>query len=239
MDYLLNQNLCLGASLAYTNASLNWKVNRGVAYVDAGYLSLYGDWQDSFWRLETSLIGAYNHYHIDRYIQFNEVDRIAKSSHNGWEVSGNLKAALVYQRQATTISPFVDVNYFYLHQNSFTEKGADSLNLSVAKQNSALLESAVGIDISRCMWIRNKSVTPFLQVSVVRESRFQGSQEKATFSGSEEMVVKGAYPCRTLGQAEIGLNIGSSKNIPLVSFYYIGRYTNHFHDNSFACSFVF
>jgi outer membrane autotransporter protein len=231
-DGTLAEQVCLGGSLSYTYMHLHWREDRGHADIQALYAALYGKWFGSIGYLEGSFMGAYDFYQTDRYIAFSSIRRHAHGSHGGQEGSFHLKGALTFDQKKTIISPFARLDFLYLFENSFRETGAKSLNLNVKAKKSDLLQTEAGIDISYCAGSASTSITPFLQVSAIRESRFTGRKERALLGGTCLMTVKGLNPSRTLGAASLGVNVAFSDMLSNISFLYRGRYGSHFQDHS-------
>ncbi len=147
-DYSITESLAAGVMAGYgqgkadvyfpAKATLNSTSARYGAYAAASAgplrLNLYaGRSMDSF---ETK-----------REISFGVISRTAKGTPNGKET--NLEADMTWQFRAATpngrMSPFVTLNYDHLKTGSFTETGADSLNLSVRGTDAKSLRSAAGL----------------------------------------------------------------------------------------------
>jgi autotransporter-associated beta strand protein len=233
-DGTLGRNFCLGADLGYTYSHLHWKQNRGHANIQALYTSLYGKWFGSKAYLEGALMGGYDFYYTDRYIEFSTVNRHAKGFHGGYQASAHIKGALTFERKHTIVSPYTRLDFLYIHENSFHESGAKSLNLDVKNKNSDLLSAELGIDLSHCVYfpITHRTLTPFMQVSAIWESRFLGKTEIASLEGGCSMTVKGFNPSRTLIGISAGLNALFPSSLSTLSFFYRGKYGNGFQDNS-------
>lgn len=241
-DHTFAQHLCFGGSLGYTHSHLRWKQDRGHADIQAIYAALYSKWYGSLGYLEGSVMGGCNFYHTDRHIQFssiNSIDRHAKGTHGGQEGSLNCKGALTFNWQHATLAPFARLDFVLLRENSFQESGAKSLNLAIKAKNSNFLSTEGGLDFSYCFTPADKTVTPFLRVSAIRESRFSGKKEKASLGKACSMTVEGLNPTQTLLGTYLGFNAAFPSALSNLSFIYRGKYGNHFQDHSLYLQFAF
>ena len=234
LDSTFGRGSCLGGGIGYTHTHMHWSEHRGKANVQGAYGTLYGRWTSSHAYMQGSLIGGYSLYSTDRNIEFGPsimtIKETAKGHHNGMEGSVHLKTGFNYGCRYITFSPFIGCDYFYVHENSFHEHGAKSLNLKVKAKNSNLLSSEAGIDLSHCFGQAIKSFTPFVKLSVIRESRFKGQKENASFECGCDFSVSGLYPSRTLAGIVLGLSANTlSKTL---SLFYQGKFCNSYQDNS-------
>lgn len=234
MDTQLGSSFQMGVGFGYTHSHLHWMMNRGKANLETLYGALYGKWETRRGYVHTALLGGYSFYDVNRTIAFGTigaVDKTAESHHQGFDGSAHLKSGFTMGCKYLVVSPFISFDYLYLHENAFKERGAESLNLRVDAKNSDLLVSEMGVDLSQCIRAKTSSYTPYLQLSVVRENRFQGQNEKAAFECGCHMRVKGLYPSRTLGSIGAGVNAELSRH--LISLSYLGKYGYRYSDSSF------
>jgi subtilase-type serine protease len=229
-----------GTALGYTHSHLHWRQNRGESNMQTFYWSLYGKWGLERAFIQTALLGGYNFYSVDRKIDFGQIAPIhetAQSFHHGLEGSAHLKGGYRWGCRGIAIAPFIRFDYLYVHEDAFKERGAQSLNLRVHAKNSDLLVSEAGVDFSHCFIAQSSTYTPYLQLSAIRESRFKGEKERASFECGCEMTVTGLYPSRTLGSVKGGLNAEISRHT--VSLSYQGKFAHRYSDQSVDFSYVF
>jgi autotransporter-associated beta strand protein len=232
IDSRIAKQSCIGGGVGYTHTHLNWRQHRGDANMQTAYASFYGQWNTPRAFVQSALIGGYNFYAVNREILFGEegsIQETATSSHQGMEGSFNFKTGFKFKSRAV-LMPFIGLNYIFIHENGFHEKGAQSLNLKVKSKNSDILISEAGIDLSRCIRSEGNIYTPFIRASVIRESRFRGGSETASFNCGCEMTVNGFYPSRTLGSIVAGLCSVFSDNNITVS--YEGKFSKHYNDQA-------
>ncbi len=234
MDGFATDRFLLGGFLGYSHSNLKWSEKFGSAHQDTGYASLYSKWGKRHAYLESSLIFGYSRYETNRHIFFafdGELDRHAKGQHHGLQGSFHVKAAGDFERRKIIMSPFAQASYIYLHEGSFKEHGAQSLNLHVASKNSDLLTSEAGLKLSHCFSASRTTVTPYIQGSALYEARYRGLHEKAGFNGCR-LDVRGLNPSRVLGSVEAGIHSTLANQACGLSLFYQGRFGKRFADNA-------
>lgn len=232
LDSQLGKKSCFGGGMGYTYTHLHWWEKQGTADVQGIYGTLYGRFASDHAYVQGSLIGGYSFYSAERNILFGTtlpLKETAKNHHNGWEGSASTRIGLNYGCRFV-FSPFIGVDYFYVHENSFQESGAKSLNLHVKSKNSNLLSSEIGIDLSRCFGSSPRTFSPFIKISAIRESRFKGSKEHASLECGCDMTVSGLYPSRTLAGVAAGFNVNLQTSLLMLS--YQGKFGSYYNDNS-------
>jgi hypothetical protein len=76
----------------------------------------------------------------NRYINFGSINRTAKASYDGWNLhAGTGISRLIKIDQKHIIAPQFRLDYFVVGNQSYTENGANSLNLHVNSQQQAQL----------------------------------------------------------------------------------------------------
>ena len=126
---------------------------------------------------------------------------------HGSDVNAYLDFGLLFSRGGFTFSPFVALDYVYLHQNQYTEEGAQSVDLMIHSKNSDLLRPEAGLEFSQC-WNLSKGIfVADLILSGAYEERFQGKKTKAQFEGTScVFAVTGLNPSRALGTPSAGIS---------------------------------
>jgi outer membrane autotransporter protein len=148
VDRLINNRLLLGASAGYirTSASLNGLSDSTT--VQSYQAGAYGSYAEGPWTLKAILRYAYNSYDTTRAITIGSLNRTATGDYGGHEGSLYTESAYSFTRGNTTLQPLASLQYVYLRQNSFTEQGAGSLNLSVDQTITESLRSLLGPRLS-------------------------------------------------------------------------------------------
>ena len=104
------------------------------------------------------------------------------------------------------------------------------MNLHIDEKSSDLLSTQGGLDFRYCFQKNHHAFKPYLQLSVIQESRFYGEHENAKLSDSCPIHITGYYPSRTLGGISLGWNWTAPQGGITLS--YQGTYGPHYQNNS-------
>jgi fibronectin-binding autotransporter adhesin len=232
--------ISLGGGIGYLHNHLYWHQERGNSSANTMYAAFLIQCENERFYLHSGVIEGLNYYKTDRHIQFGQapiINRHARGSHHGWNNEAYLQLGVKANPKSVLISPFVSFDYLYLSESSFVEHGADSLNLKVFAKHSNLLVSQGGMNIGHSHFWKTFCLFPYIQLSILRESRFKGKEEKAKFSEICPMTLSGYYPSRTLGALSLGIK--ESFALGEISFSYQGKYGSKYHDNAFYLKLLF
>ena len=234
-DAALGNRSFIGGGVGYTYTHLSWAGERGFANMNTAFAGIYGRWATPRVYVQSALLGGYNFYAVNRFIQFgpsNVINNRAKSSGEGGEGSFDLKAGMYFgDFRGSVVSPFASLDYTVVHRGDLNETGAESLNLKTHAQTADLLTSQLGVDVSHYFFDRCNAYNVFMKLSVIQESRFMGAHEKATLACGCTMDVKGYNPNRTLAGIGLGGNAAFSGNT--LSLAWQGKINADYSDYSF------
>lgn len=231
-DYIFADHFVVGASVAYTYSDLDFHRSRGHGHVQSYYGNVYMGYFQKYFFINALVLGAYNDYEAHRKIQFSTINRKAKATPQGAEVAAHGDTGFLFKFKNFELSPFGMIDYVHLHQNSFTERGAESLDLKVREKNANMLRAEAGLFGAYCVARETWKVRPFAKVSWVREVRFEGKHEKASFVDTNcTFEVTGLYPDRTLVAPGAGLTMYFNQDRIAVDLNYEGEFGNHYMDN--------
>jgi len=241
-DYRFKQHWAIMAGFSYANASLNVLQGRSKADFNTYAGSLGAQWEYSGFFLEGLFAYLYNSAHASRRMLFKVSTPVItsstsrKASHHQYsnEVMGHLGLGYDLKMRSGDshlfdIYPFADVDYIYVKQDGYSEKGAHSLDLRVHGKEYDLLRPEGGLGFSYRGCVKNTSLTFDVSGSYVYEFRFLGKKTKASFKeNSCRFSVKGLRPQNRLICPSASLGIGSKKNGLSLTAGYHGEYGKHF-----------
>ena len=153
----------IGPGQITTDAVNGWQ-REDLATVTAG---IYGSWvpTDSQAYVAGFLNGGYQDINRVRNINIETVgiDRTATSSNDSWSlaVGGELGLNLA-AGEATTLQPYVGVGWAQYWGGSYSENGADSLDLQVDSQSANEWQPTVGARLLQEFKIGNDILTPYI-----------------------------------------------------------------------------
>ena len=247
----------LGIGGGYTWTNLEWAGAHGKGEISSGYGFAYGSWHRSKVFIDAAFIGGSNHYEATRHVSFLSFNRHAKSNHHGYTLAGRLLFGVPFKARKAEIAPIFSLDYDFVHQNGFTERNANSLNLHVRGKNANLLRGEAGIRItrrcveevveekqiqkhrgyslfappppreqSRPIIFSNARWLPSLQLTVIREWRFEGKHIRSNLVDSNcTMTTTGLNPVRTLLSPAVGVTYLMDKDRVNLTIDYAGEFS--------------
>lgn len=175
VDYRLSDNSVIGGSLAYGNASVNFKPSgEGALDTESWAVSLYGSMYaaKSFY-VDAVVNVANSSYDARRNITYVDgaglIDVDASGTTDGLTWSGGLSGGYDFLVGGLTLSP--NVGFFYIDTSidGFTEQGAAGLNLIYDEQNFKSLTGNLGLRVAYAWNTSWGVLLPHLRVDFVRE----------------------------------------------------------------------
>ena len=139
----------VGGGGGYSYGSIDWKEHRGNGRVNSGYLGVSADYTSEPMYLEASVVAGANSYHAQRNIHFTTIDRHARHHHRGYDFTAHIGGGGDIRLGAFYLKPYSNVDYLYLYQKQFAERGADDLNLKVHGRHANMLRSEIGLSFTR------------------------------------------------------------------------------------------
>ncbi len=174
----------LGVGGAWNSSNLKWFKGRGHAHMSGLYGSLYSDLSLGRFYFGSSLYAGKDWYNTTRHIHFTTIDRRARSTSSGIDAAGQVTGAYFFGMPSCLLYPYATLDCLYLHNDSFREKGADSLNLHVDTYKSTTLRLETG---AGWQWIdKNASgtfcISPLISMGYVWEKPYRDHYH-STFQG--------------------------------------------------------
>ena len=143
----MDDSRLLGFYGGYTGSTV--ATNAPNSTINGGNLGgyLYADDGFNYWTVMNGY--EFDSYNTHRLLQFGDIDREASANYNGWQAYVYAERGVSYESCGRLLQPFVGLQYLYLRQNSFTEHGADSIDLAANGVNTNSLRSLLG---ARMQW---------------------------------------------------------------------------------------
>ena len=117
----------------------------------------------------------------ERFLRFGSINRTAKGDYTNYSIGANLDYSFKTLSFSTlNIDSKINVSYQYNHQESFTEKGADSLNIHVKKNDYQL--ASVGFSELVTSKADNE-FKPFVSISGSYNTYLSDTDSKQNFQG--------------------------------------------------------
>ncbi len=177
-DSCVAPNTYVGLLGGLIRTDFDWTQSRGHGHVKGYYGGLYGLWLSNTGAyVDGQVILGGERIRSKRNIRFETINRQARENHSGFVVSPELEIGYLAYYKKLIIQPFMNFAYTAAHENSFSEKGADSLNVRSPSKTSHFSRSEVGSVFSYFFTCRDTLIYPSLQLSWVQR-RHLGSNGK-------------------------------------------------------------
>lgn len=172
---------------------------------------------DSFY-VDTIAAFTYHDYDSSRNIALGALNRTAEADFGGQQYSFKAETGYTIRTEATRAletTPFLSLGYSYLHMNSYSEKGAGALNLTVDGEGYHALDQALGMRFAYPMVCNKTGITfiPAVKAAWLYDYIGDRVETKSTFAGGgSSFTTKGAEPAQSgfLVGAELALvNVGN------------------------------
>jgi outer membrane autotransporter protein len=131
-----------------------------------------------------------NYYTTDRYIRYNapnhptaRLNRTAHSHSSGIQWTNHLGLIGDLSPLSVPLQIFGNLDHFYLHNGSFNESGANSLNMRVNSKTSNALRSELGLSSSYTFKVEGGCWTPYARISWVNKTLLSSSSYRGGFRG--------------------------------------------------------
>lgn len=135
----------VGAALSYAHSNIDQDHHFGSGEVDGVYLALTAGTLIDDWFLEGAVWNSYQRIENNRHVFFPGFDHRAKSSHNGYQGDFHFAFGYDYETGPWTVEPFGSLDWAYLVEAEFKEKGAAPFNMNQKSHLSSMLRSEAGL----------------------------------------------------------------------------------------------
>ena len=155
LEKVVNSEMLLGAVGGYsqTFVLLDDRSDRGTIDSAQAGLYLYHDSGPSY--LTGIAIYGHNSYKMRRQIAFGNLARRARSDYDGNEFAFYVETGRNYDFRYAFVQPYAALQYIQLHQDGFTESGADSVDLSIGGIGADSFRGLLGTRILKDIATRN------------------------------------------------------------------------------------
>jgi len=197
-----------GAAGGYTRTWFDWKKHLGDGRQNTYYGALYGSFEACCFLLDASVLAGRTCNHLNRNIPINVANEIttivtdlctgtpsgvttttqlvtfnatARSYPHSHFATGHLGIGYKWNWCGKIVQPFALADYHYFHIGSFTESGADFLNLHLKPHTEKIVRGEAGIRMQHTWAGACYCTTPYISVSWVGEFPLGASHQKGNF----------------------------------------------------------
>ena len=177
-DYRISSNAVVGGAIAYGDANVEFSRHDGALRTRSWAFSAYGSMYASRNpRRSIYIDGILNvadaGYDADRNIAYVDgeglVNENARGSTSGLTLSAGVSGGYDLLWKGLTVSPTLGVYYIDATLDSFTENGAEGLNLLYDKQKFASLTGNLGLRLTYALNLPFGVLLPHMRIDYVRE----------------------------------------------------------------------
>lgn len=163
--------------------------------------------------------GAYNNYNVTRNIAFTGLNRTATSSPGAGELDSLLAAGYNWKKGNWSFGPVSSLQYTYFGMNSFSETGAQSLDLQGLNWNTASMIYNLGANCAYS-WQANRDLMLVPQINLAWQHEFL--QNPYNINGSlagNSFVNTSSTPLRDTLYTGVGFTVEYRRNWHTGFFY--------------------
>ena len=144
-DRSIGEHWSTGGGIVYNHTDMTMHLGRGTGMVNR-YLAVFNtDFNMDCFYCGISLYGGLDENSIQRHIHFTSTDLWARSHFSSIDMGGQFDTAYIFRLPCFLIYPYGNFDYFHFKANSFSESGADGLDLNVGENSSQTIRSSAGI----------------------------------------------------------------------------------------------
>jgi uncharacterized protein with beta-barrel porin domain len=166
VDWEVIDCLAVGVGGAWNHTELHWHGERGHADLDGFFGGAYLDFTGDYIYIGASFLAGRDFYNTFRKITFGNVNEDARGDYRGLDLLSQLSTAYFLGPDMCCLLPYFNLDFFYLNQNSFTEKNAPGLNLQVNNNAGATMRSELGLGLQVIDRNRNETMCISPQVAM-------------------------------------------------------------------------
>ncbi|MFZ2008172.1 MAG: autotransporter domain-containing protein, partial [Stellaceae bacterium] len=159
--------------------------------------------------VDGAAIYSHDFYDVTRGIFLPGTNRVATSSHGGDDEVLDIGLSHPYIAGGWEVTPRAGFSYYHIGQSSFSESGANSLDLNVSPNDLNALFSRIGIAFARPFILGQAHLVPEFRAAWLHNFLDLNDTYNAAFSGSNapSFVQSGVPIGRDAGDVGVGLGI--------------------------------
>lgn len=209
-DYRVRDDLLVGLASGYAYTDADFQGYGGQVTNHTWPLTLYAAYLPETFYAYGSLGYALNLFNLQRHISFATISRRARSNPIGHQLNAYGEAGYDFKLKQVVVTPAMSLAYAKIWVDSFTESGANSLNLKVVSQNADSLETGVGGKVAVPLKRHTYTVVPQVYAFYQHEFRNNSRGLNASLSqGSSTFTFTTTQPGRDF--AVVGGNVNLFK----------------------------
>lgn len=182
LDKLFRDRYLVGFGFGYANTNIDLDKNQGDGEINSYYGSLYGSFFNEKGYFDGILSYGRQDYNSRRRIVVGSIQQTAHSDHDGVSFSAMVEGGLNVDHHSWVFQPFTNLQYLYLNEDGFTEKGAGGLNQKIESRETNVLLSELGLRISKVMQLETGLLIPEASLAWLYDFNIDDRVVKSSFT---------------------------------------------------------
>jgi len=213
-DYRVRDDLLVGVATGYNHLGASFRGSGGAIVNNNWPITAYAAYlPESFYAFGAAGYSL-NLFTLDRNISFEGISRRAQSSPAGHQFNGYGETGYDLKWRPLVVTPLVSLAYSQIWVDGFQEDGAGALDLNVASQSAASLQTGVGAKVSLPLKRNSTLVVPQVYATYQHEFANDSRGLDARLSqGSSTFAWQTERPRRDFAVVGANLTLGIRKNV--------------------------
>ena len=169
-DYRWSENFVTGLYGGYDYSYAEYN-GGGSTKGNSFSFGTYASYEKDGYYADAVIGGGYTAFQTKRSIEFSTIDRTASADPGSGQFTAGLNLGKDFEVGKFTLGPIAGAQYTYAGIGSFTESGAESLDLSLGQQNANSLRSTLGGRIAYT-WNLNQKIAFIPEVRMFWQHEF-------------------------------------------------------------------
>lgn len=169
-DYRWSENFVTGLYGGYDYSYAEYN-GGGSTKGNSFSFGTYASYEKDGYYADAVIGGGYTGFQTKRSVKFSTINRTASADPNSGQFTAGLNLGKDFEVGKFTLGPIIGAQYTYAGIGSFTESGAESLNLSLGQQNANSLRSTLGGRIAYT-WNLNQKIALIPEVRMFWQHEF-------------------------------------------------------------------
>lgn len=221
-----------GAAAGWSKAQIDHNELRSNGHNKSWQFGVYGGWQGGPWSADLQVDYIHGSANSTRVIQAPNIDRLADgdTSSHGWKIVAT--GGYDFDLGSMKLRPFIGIDYTTGKVNSFTETGADALNLSIDNIDAKRTDLMVGLDLKASP---EATISPYGRLAYRYNLHNQNGHIHARFNGEDDtdFTVRGESDNKSQIDVDAGVNFQANPNFAVFAGYQ-GSFRKHASSNGFS-----
>jgi uncharacterized protein with beta-barrel porin domain len=187
-DKNISDSLLLGLSAGYSYTDVDMDDLSSNSDIKSYQGSLYGMYKKNSMYVDGVLAYSFNRVDTSRFMNFAGLSRTATADYDAHMLGGYLEAGYKIQTKVVDIIPMAAFTGSYIMRDSFSETGADTLNLNAESDNATFLVGSLGVKFRRDFATSVGVITPELRARWDHRFTDDTLDLNASFTGYPQVV---------------------------------------------------